>query len=630
VSGTTSINTSSVTTSGSQTYTGAVTVGVASTLSASAITTGSTIAASTYNLTMTTDAIALGANVSGTGALDIQPKNASTTVAIGTDASGALSLNDTELGRLVDGFSSITIGSTSGTGAIALNYNASSYTFTDPLVIRSGSGAITASDLLNTGTNSLTVSSSGAVNLLGITSGTLAVTGNGIILNTNVTTSGAQTYTGAVRLMNSITIASTGASSAGNNISFSSSINGTTANTESLTLNSGTGGTITVSGQTGTSTSLSTLTLTNSNGATFTGAVTTGTSVVIASTSNGATILFSGALTTPTLTTAAQGYNLQLLGTSGTITNNVSFTNTGSLRLGASGGTQTYSAGLTATAPSSLTLAGTIILGASATFGDSDTTVSLGAATTVNSSAVNTAINFGGSISGSSNTFSVLAGTSTITFSRAVAGLGNTSLTADEINWAASFGGSGTLVMLPSTTTRGIYLATVDDSTTGVLNITATEISNLADGFSAITIGGSISGDITSQGNSSFKDPLTIASSGTFNLGYDLLAATSTNAAFTVTGPMLWNAGNITTSTGVVTLNGNLTLGGSGTRAITTASGVVTIGDAATDSVTGAGVNLTINSGSATTTVNAALNNIATLTLGSSSQTGTITLNNTL
>ncbi|MBV5280584.1 MAG: hypothetical protein J0651_04940, partial [Actinobacteria bacterium] len=70
--------------------------------------------------------------------------------------------------------------------------------------------------------------------------------------------------------------------------------------------------------------------------------------------------------------------------------------------------------------------------------------------------------------------------------------------------------------------------------------------------------------------------------------------------------------------------------GGSGTRAITTASGVVTIGDAATDSVTGAGVNLTINSGSATTTVNAALNNIATLTLGSSSQTGTMTVNNTL
>jgi hypothetical protein len=180
-----------------------VTVNTALTLSASGITTSSTLAASANALTLTTDAIALGGNVSGTAALVIQPKTDSTTIGIGSSASGTLSLNDTELGYLVDGFSSITLGSTTGTGAIAINY-AGSYAFTDPLTIRSkstsGGGAITAADTLSTGTNSLTVTTYGAVSLAGITSGILAVTGNGITLNNDITTSGTQTYTGAVTL----------------------------------------------------------------------------------------------------------------------------------------------------------------------------------------------------------------------------------------------------------------------------------------------------------------------------------------------------------------------------------------------------------------------------------------------
>jgi hypothetical protein len=564
----------------------------------------------------------------------IQPKTDSTTIGIGSSASGTLSLNDTELGYLVDGFSSITLGSTTGTGAIAINY-AGSYAFTDPLTIRSkstsGGGAITAADTLSTGTNSLTVTTYGAVSLAGITSGILAVTGNGITLNNDITTSGTQTYTGAVTLGASITAASTGVASTGNNISFSSSINGTTANTQSLTLNSGTGGTITVSGQTGTSTSLLTLTLTNSNGATFTGAVTTGTSVVLSNTSSGTTILFSGALTTPTLTTAAQGYNLQLLGTSGTITNNVTFTNTGSLSLGSSGGTQTYSGGMTATAPSGVTLYGTLTMGGVAEIGDSNTGVTLGAATSISSAAANANLTMGGAVTGAANALTMNAGTATIAFASTASGLGAVSLTANEVNFGGNFAGNSTLAILPSTTARGIYLGASDNSATSVLNLTTTELGYLVDGFTAITIGGSgISGDFTSQSNLSFKDPVTFTTTGAFNLGHNLSAASSTNAAFTVTGPMLWNAGNITTSSGVVTINGNLTLGGSGTRGITTSTGVVTIGDAVTDTVTGATVNLTINSGSAATTVNASLNNIGALGLGTSSQTGAMTVNNVI
>jgi hypothetical protein len=160
-------------------------------------------ASSNQAITLTTDALALGGNVSSTGALVIQPKTASTTIAIGSDATGALKLDDAELAYLQDGFSSITFGSTAGTGTIAVNF-ATPPTFADALVIRSqatsGGGAITVSDALNTGTNALTISTYGAVSVAGITSGTLAITGNGITLNNNITTTGSQTYTGAVTL----------------------------------------------------------------------------------------------------------------------------------------------------------------------------------------------------------------------------------------------------------------------------------------------------------------------------------------------------------------------------------------------------------------------------------------------
>ena len=68
------------------------------------------------------------------------------------------------------------------------------------------------------------------------------------------------------------------------------------------------------------------------------------------------TISFDGPVTTGTLTTAAQAYNLALNANSGSITNAVSFLNTGTLTIGTSGGTQTFTGGLTATAPSGSTL----------------------------------------------------------------------------------------------------------------------------------------------------------------------------------------------------------------------------------------------------------------------------------
>jgi hypothetical protein len=133
-------------------------------------------------------------------------------------------------------------------------------------------------------------------------------------------------------------------------------------------------------------TNIANLTLTQSGGTTFGGAVDTTTSVALDDT-NGS-IAFNGALTTPTLTTANQTYNLGLNATGTAITNAVNFLNTGTLALGASAGTQTYTGGFTATAPSASTLKGTInSSNAAMVLGP----VTLGAATTLNTNATSTA-----------------------------------------------------------------------------------------------------------------------------------------------------------------------------------------------------------------------------------------------
>jgi predicted regulator of Ras-like GTPase activity (Roadblock/LC7/MglB family) len=225
---------------------------------------------SSANLTINADALTIGAALTGSsdGTLTIQPRTASTTMGVGTSAAGTLSLDDTELGYINGKFGSLILGSTSGTALITVDY-ASPFTYTQPLTIRSSStGSVTASDTLNTGTNSLTISS-GAVttnNLAEIISGNLSITGTAISLNNNVTTSGTQSYVGPVTLTNSITLDSTTESSAGRAIGFTGTgtINGTSSNTQALTFNSGTSGTIAVAGAIGGSVTLSSLTIAQS------------------------------------------------------------------------------------------------------------------------------------------------------------------------------------------------------------------------------------------------------------------------------------------------------------------------------------------------------------------------------
>jgi hypothetical protein len=202
-------------------------------------------------------------------------------------------MSDTELAFLPGTFSGITLGSATGTGAMAIN---TAYTFTDPLTIRSNTGTITATSALNTGTNSLTISSGGAVAVAAITSGTLAITGTGITLNSDITTSGTQTYTGAVTISGGDRVLT----ATNNAILFSSTINSDAALTpRSLTISAGSGNT-TFSGAVGATYALNALRVN--------GTVTMGDNITTAGTQN-----FTG-----NVIISGSNVNLSSMGNSGT------------------------------------------------------------------------------------------------------------------------------------------------------------------------------------------------------------------------------------------------------------------------------------------------------------------------
>ena len=156
-------------------------------------------AAGTGDLTLTANTVELASSavVRGAGTLTIKPLAASTSIGLGGGV-GTLNLDDTELGFLSDGFSSITIGdSTSGTGAVDVD----SSVFTDPVTVVGGSMFVTE---LVAGTNAVTLTArTGAITDGGnvasdVAAGLLTLTavsgiGSNDALETNATTLVAST-----------------------------------------------------------------------------------------------------------------------------------------------------------------------------------------------------------------------------------------------------------------------------------------------------------------------------------------------------------------------------------------------------------------------------------------------------
>ncbi len=134
-------------------FTGDITIKVGTTMS-------SGFSGDLINLTNAHVASSIGAlsitPMDETSAIGLTDRPA-TTVGIGTASSGEMKLSDAELDALQSGFTSITIGHSSGTGAVDIR----TYTFDDATTIRGGAIAINGS--LSTGSNDLTLISSGTI-----------------------------------------------------------------------------------------------------------------------------------------------------------------------------------------------------------------------------------------------------------------------------------------------------------------------------------------------------------------------------------------------------------------------------------------------------------------------------------
>jgi len=117
------------------------------------------------------------------------------------------------------------------------------------------------------------------------------------------------------------------------------------------------------------------------------------------------------------------------------------------------------------------------------------------------------AININGNVSTNSKNISLLAENIATTTSLN-AGTGDINITADTIALGASVTGTGNLAIISQTNTTTIGIG----GGSGTMNVSDTELANLTDGFSTITIGNIASGTGTVDINTAtFVDPVSIA-----------------------------------------------------------------------------------------------------------------------
>ena len=124
------------------------------------------------------------------------------------------------------------------------------------------------------------------------------------------------------------------------------------------------------------------------------------------------------------------------------------------------------------------------------------------------------------------------------TYNDAVTITDNIILTADELNFTSTITGNNIdLTLQPFTPTQAITLGGTSTATTNSLELTATELNLLQNGFSNIIIGGTdSSSNITLAGDTIFQDPVTLRS-GRVPLGVSPMANGNINTVgFTLTG----------------------------------------------------------------------------------------------
>ncbi len=624
VNGTTGLNTGSVTTTGQQAYSGAVTVGPAINFTGSTIAFGSALDdanAGSSAVTITGNATFAGP-VGSIGALPSLTVTGSTTLSAGSvTTTGAQTYGGTLDFRanpttLIAGtapaWSTVTFGSalhdgaSTGTANLLISGNAvfggpvsqlgslevqgttrinaasittsASQTY-DAAVTLGASSTLSATavtfdtkvDDAAAGTHSLTIT--GPANFEGAVGATaalggLSVSGASTIGGGVVETAGAQDFAGAVTLNTNTTLDTTdaGTDPAGGALTVGS----VAGNGFALTLNGGTSGAIS-----GTSiANVSTLTIVNSAGTTFTGSVIASTATLANTTG---TIAFEGNLTLGTLNTNAQGYAVAISGNTNSVTAATTFDNTGGVTLE---GSTTFAAGLTSTA-SPTTTSGTIrTAGTPIAIAILDLSGDTALDTTGGGADPAEAALTLGTIDGASD-LTLLAGSGAVALNGAVGSstpVGNVTITTiGAINDSSTINSNGAV-----TFTNGGLLTMASGA-----NISAASVAQ--NGAGAV----STAGNITTTGGS-----------------------VSVASALTLTGPV-----TITSAGGAVNFNSAIN-GASGTNlTITAGAGNVTFAS----TIDGAFV-LTVNSGG-TTTFDGAVGGSSPLAQVITGTTGSIVIN---
>ncbi|NEP61140.1 MAG: filamentous hemagglutinin N-terminal domain-containing protein, partial [Symploca sp. SIO2G7] len=145
---------------------------------------------------------------------------------------------------------------------------------------------------------------------------------------------------------------------------------------------------------------------------------------------------------------------------------------------------------------------------------------------------------------------------------------GNLTLIGDELDFAGTISGTGSLTLQPATSTQSIQIGGTDSGNANILDLTSAELSRLQDGFTSILI----TGAITLAGDATFSDPVTLTNSlGSINYTGGNITG-SDNATITVQANQDITTDDITTDGQDITLE-------STTGAITTgnldASGII-------------------------------------------------------
>ena len=447
-----------------------------------------------------------------------------------------------------------------------------------------------------------------------------AISVNGSATTTNggtfsVNNSGALTIGGALNLDGAFTQTGAGAVTVSNNISTSNdavsfAANVTLGNDIVIDTNAGGGGDVTFSGTlNGTTAGADNLTIDAGSGDVFFTSIGQGTRIGILT------------ITTADDVSAAAANMLRMVQSAGTGTTSFSGTvDTSSGGLNVTGNNFTFGSTINTTAGSGLTVVstGALTLNGASTL-DGSLVFSGGGTAALNANVTTTNDNIsitGNATVGSSAQFTV--GTGIIAFTGTVGlGANNVTFTGDEINFnggAGSVTGTGSIVLQSGTNGVTINVGNAVNNA-GELDLQTTDINALADGFTQITIGRNTGVQALNISASTFNDPVVFraggggtttvagALTGAGNASFTITgtSAVAVNAAVTTAGGNFSSAGTTFTSngagtfstsnglftlahTGAVTLGGNLTTGtfdvDSGAGGISLGASILTTGDA--------------------------------------------------